>query len=65
MSDFKQRLKEEHAQLSERKIKLDEVLSHDSFMDSLAVDMQDLLTLQSEVMGTYDRILKMRLEKLE
>ena len=64
MSDFLNRLKEEKAQLYERKTKLESFIGSDKFIQIDDVQ-QTLLNIQVQAMATYSQCLLERIARLE
>ena len=63
MSNFKERLVEEQAQLEEKLMKLDAFRMSEKF-DKIDDVQKALLNVQSAAMNTYNQCLKERLERL-
>ncbi len=63
MSDFKDRLIDEQAQLEEKLMKLDAFRMSEKF-DKIDDVQKALLNVQSAAMNTYNQCLKERLERL-
>lgn len=64
MNDYKQRVKNEKAELDERKSKLDAFLGSE-FIENVATDEQERLKRQLVVMEEYSSILQERIEAFE
>lgn len=63
MSDFKERLIEEQAQLEEELTKLNE-FNQSGKADTLDSNQKSLLLIQAGIMYSYNKVLKARLLKL-
>ena len=63
MNDFRQRLKEERAQLDERLDKLNDFLAWDK-SNSIDDVQRALLKVQASAMATYSQCLKERIDRL-
>lgn len=63
MSDFKERLIEEQAQLEEQLTKLNE-FNQSGKADTIDSNQKSLLLIQAGIMYSYNKVLKARLLKL-
>ena len=63
MSDFKERLIEEQAQLEEKLTKLNE-FNQSGKADTIDPNQKSLLLIQAGIMHSYNEVLKARLLKL-
>lgn len=64
MSDFKDRLRQEYHDLSDKRIKLGSFLEKEGF-EKLSKEHQSLLMIQHQAMLQYEMILYRRLELLK